>query len=250
MSSRKPGVDSLLHEPLHEAPADPAAATPVERQYLEVIGYLAARRQPIIAAQLARRLHVRPPTVTHVLQRLEQKQLIERDAVSGIRLTAAGAQLADEIIRRHRLVERFLSETLQVPWHALHREASLIEPILSPLLAARIEAIYADATTCPHGNPIPGRARLTAQETALPEVPVGAALVIERIDEEAGEESCTLQGLAARGLFPGERVVRLPDASNGVRIQHGARRIVLARRVAGYLYGRVEPARSAAEPAG
>lgn len=235
MPTRKTETVASAHEPAGES----STATPVERQYLEVIGYLAARRQPIIAAQLARRLHVRPPTVTHVLQRLEQKQLIDRDVVSGIRLTAAGEQLANEIIRRHRLVERFLSESLQVPWHALHREASLIEPTLSPLLAARIEAIYADVTTCPHGNPIPGRAEFPLQELALSAAPVGALFLIERVDEEAGEESCTLQGLAARSLIPGERVQRLPDASNGVRIQHGIRRIVLARRVAGYLYGRV-----------
>lgn len=69
--------------------------TPVERSYLEVISYLAARREPVIAAQLARWMRVRPPTVTHVVQRLEQKGLIARDPAGAIALTPTGSEIAE-----------------------------------------------------------------------------------------------------------------------------------------------------------
>lgn len=219
---------------------DDEAPTPVERSYLEVIAYLAGRRRPVIAAQLARWLKVRPPTVTHVLQRLEQKHLIQRDGPGGIVLTSAGAALADQIIRRHRLLERFLYDTLQVPWHAVHREASLMEPTLSPLLEARIAALVGSAMTCPHGNPIPGQGAPPADDGPLLEAPVGSWFVLTRVDEEAGEDSCTLQLLSTRGLLPGTPLVRLPDAPGGVRLQHADRRLVLSRRIAGFLYGRTE----------
>lgn len=82
--------------------------TPAERAYLEVIAYLEARREPVLSVSIARWLKVRPPTVTHMLQRLEQKGLIRRDGGHSIALTSEGAAIAERIIRRHRLLECFL----------------------------------------------------------------------------------------------------------------------------------------------
>lgn len=187
------------------------SATPVERSYLEVIAYLETRREPVIAAQLARWMRVRPPTVTSVVQKLEQKQLIVRDA-HAIQLTAAGRVIAEQVIRRHRLLERFLYDVMGIAWHEVHREATLLEPALSPVLEERIAAMVGDAATCPHGNPIPGRAALPNNDMRLSAVAPGSWFVITRIDEEAGEDSCTLQLLWARGLMPGTPLVRLrPD---------------------------------------
>lgn len=220
--------------------ADDHQATPVERSYLEVIAYLAARREPVIAARLVRWLRVRAPTVTHVLQRLEQKQLIGRDGAGAIALTPAGDAIAQRIIRRHRLLERFLYDTLKIPWHEVHREATLLEPALSPALEARIADLVGDAATCPHGNPIPGQGAPPDNDVQLTAAPPGSWAVITRIDEEAGEDSCTLQLLWARGLLPGTTLVRLPDGPGGVRLQRADRRLVLSRRVAGLLWVRVE----------
>jgi DtxR family Mn-dependent transcriptional regulator len=211
--------------------------TPVERSYLEVISYLAARREPVIAAQLARWMRVRPPTVTHVVQRLEQKGLIVRDPAGAIALTPSGCELAEQVVRRHRLLERFLYDHMQIPWHEVHREATMLEAAISPALEERIAAMVGDKPTCPHGNPIPGQGEPTPDDVRLITVQPGAWFVITRIDEEAGEDSCTLQLLWARGLLPGTPLVRLPDAHNGIAVRRADRRVLIGRRVAGLIWG-------------
>lgn len=221
-------------------PADDGAVpTPVERSYLEVIAYLAARRAPVLAAQLARWQQVSPPTVTHVLQRLEAKALIARDASGAVALTDSGTAIAEQIIRRHRLLERFLYDRLDVPWHEVHREATRLERAMSPLLETHIAAMVGDAQTCPHGNPIPGQGVPPGDDVPLTSVPTGSWMVLTRIDEEAGQDSCTLQLLWSRGLLPGTLLVRLMDPAGSVRVQRAGRRILLAPRVAGLLWVRI-----------
>ncbi len=220
--------------------ADHAAdhATPAERGYLEVIYYLAARPEPVISARIARWLQVRPPTVTQTLQRIEVKGLITRDGHGAIHLTDAGRTIAEEVVRRHRLVERFLFDVMGIPWHMIHQEASKLEPVLSPVLEAQMMKLVGDVTDCPHGNPMPGHSTPLTHDTRLSDAPVGSDFVLNRIDEEAGEDTCTLQILWARGLLPGATLTRLPDPSNGLAIRRGDKRIVLSRRVAALLWGR------------
>lgn len=236
---------SSLHA-LHVLAQAGELPTPVERSYLEVIAYLAARREPVIAAQLARWLRVRPPTVAHTLQRLERKGLVARDAVGAISLTPPGTVVAEQVIRRHRLLERFLYDHLQIPWHEVHREATRLEPVLSTVLEQRIVAMVGAATLCPHGNPIPGQGAPPRDDVRLLATPPGARFVITRIDEEAGEDACTLQGIWARGLLPGTTLVRLPDPRAGIAVRRNDRRLVLGRALAGLLWGVVEPAVPAA----
>lgn len=211
--------------------------TPVERSYLEVIYYLAARREPVIAAQLARWIRVRPPTVTNIVQRLEQKGLIVRDPTGAISLTPAGSAIAEHVVRRHRLLERFLYDTLKIPWHEVHREATLLEPAISPALEERVAALVGDAKVCPHGNPIPGQGAPVYDDGRLINAPAGSWFVITRIDEEAGEDYCTLQLLWSRGLIPGTPLVRLPDPRDGIALRRADRRVVISRRVAGLIWG-------------
>jgi DtxR family transcriptional regulator, Mn-dependent transcriptional regulator len=216
----------------------PATPTPVERSYLEVIAYLAARREPVLAVHLARWMRVRPPTVTHVLQRLAEKTLITRAPDGTISQTPAGAAVANSVIRRHRLIECFLHQVLGVAWHEVHREATLLEPALSPLFEERMLALLGEVTTCPHGNPIPGHADMPDDEMRLSNIAPGSWFVITRIDEEAGEDSCTLQLLWTRSLLPGTQLVRLADPVHGVAVRRADRRVVISRRVAGLLWGR------------
>ncbi|MEN9937601.1 MAG: hypothetical protein RLZZ387_4180 [Chloroflexota bacterium] len=240
---------SHSHAPTPTPAAEGAAPTPVERSYLEIIAYLAERREPVIAAQLARWLHVRPPTVTSTLHRLEQKGLVAREASGALHLTPDGTTLAAQIIRRHRLLECFLYNVLQVPWHAIHREASQLEPALSPLLEAHMNALIGHATVCPHGNPIPGHETAAQQDIRLSTAPAGAHFVITRIDEEAGEDSCSLQLLWTRRLLPGTSLVRLPDPRDGIAVRRADHRIVLSRRLAGLVWGTCAPQPSPDQPA-
>jgi Mn-dependent DtxR family transcriptional regulator len=150
-------MNALMTRSGRPTTSDDEHPTPVERSYLEVISYLASRNEPVIAAHLARWMRVRPPTVTNVVQRLERKHLIRRDASGAIELTETGTELANQIVRRHRLLECFLYSIVGIPWHQVHQEAIRLEPSLSPAFEARIEALVGQSTTCPHGNPIPGQ---------------------------------------------------------------------------------------------
>ncbi|NTW03603.1 MAG: metal-dependent transcriptional regulator, partial [Oscillochloris sp.] len=162
--------------------------TEKEREYLEVIYYLAARSEPVIAARLARWMGVQPPTVTVMLRQLEdKKKLISRNAHGEISFTPEGFTLAEAMVRRHRILERFLVDVLGVSWHQIHEEAVRLEHALSPTIEARITALVGDTATCPHGNPIPGNAEGYEGRTRLCDAPTGMGIVLKRIAEEAEE---------------------------------------------------------------
>jgi DtxR family transcriptional regulator, Mn-dependent transcriptional regulator len=224
----------------HRATSEEEHATDTERAYLEVITYLADRNEPVFAAQLARWFHVRPPTVTNMVQRLEQKGYITRDDSHHIALTATGQELANTIVRRHRQLERFLFDIMGVPWHLVHQEAGKLEPALSPLLEARILALVGNASTCPHGNPIPGSGAVLRGAMQLHLAPSGARFLITRIDEEAGEDTCTLQFLAVHGLTPDTELAVLQQSPTfGLRVRHGKHQVSITPHVAMLIWGEV-----------
>jgi DtxR family Mn-dependent transcriptional regulator len=230
-------MNALMTRSGRPTTSDDEHPTPVERSYLEVISYLASRNEPVIAAHLARWMRVRPPTVTNVVQRLERKHLIRRDASGAIELTETGTELANQIVRRHRLLECFLYSIVGIPWHQVHQEAIRLEPSLSPAFEARIEALVGQSTTCPHGNPIPGQGLPPVQDMRLSAAPSGSRFVIRRIDEEAGEDACTLQLLSTRGLLPGTELLRLTDSQDSVAVRRADRRMTLSHRVANLIWG-------------
>src|SRR5690349_7528933 len=102
-------------------------ATAVVEDYLQILHYLKRDGHPARAARLAERLNVSPPTVTSTLQRMERDDLIEHGPRHEIVLTAHGQTMADDIVRRHALAERFLVDILQMPWHQAHEEAHQVE---------------------------------------------------------------------------------------------------------------------------
>src|SRR6266487_5248118 len=126
------------------------------REYLEVIYYLAARREPVIGARRAEWMNVTPPTVSDIVGRMERAGYSTRDERGEISLTDEGFTLAEAMVKRHRVLERFLVDVMGVPWHMIHEEAVRLEHNLSPLMEERIAALVGHSTTCPHGNPIPG----------------------------------------------------------------------------------------------
>jgi DtxR family Mn-dependent transcriptional regulator len=156
-----------------------------ERTYLHVISYLTRREPPVIAAQVARWLGVTPPTVTQAIQQLVDRDLICRDARGAISLTVNGLALAEMMVRRQRILERFLADVVGRAWHLVHAEAVRLEPVISPELDARITALVGAATTCPHGNPIPGTAADIGAQVRLDQVAAGSDVILRRVAEEA-----------------------------------------------------------------
>jgi DtxR family transcriptional regulator, Mn-dependent transcriptional regulator len=182
------------------------ATTSVVEDYLQVLHYLTRDGYPVIAARLAERLNVTPPTVTATLQRMERDGLIEHGPHKEIMFTAEGRKVAENIVRRHALAERLLTDLLKMPWHESHEEAHGVEHVMTPNIEARLLLALGNPTTCPHGNPIPGLGTLNPDEFPLDEAQTGDELVIQRITEEAEQDLQLMKYLQEHGVEPGARM--------------------------------------------
>src|SRR5215204_2781696 len=120
---------------------------------------------PVATNDLADRLGVTPASVSAMLKKLADRDLVEHVPYRGVMLTAAGARVALEVLRHHRLLELYLAEHLGVPWDRVHEEAEALEHVLSEYLESRIAAKLGDPKVDPHGDPIPS-ASLSIDEGA------------------------------------------------------------------------------------
>jgi DtxR family transcriptional regulator, Mn-dependent transcriptional regulator len=175
-----------------------ASATVAEEEYLQSLFWLQAAGLPMTGANVARAMQLSPPTVHEMVGRLERDGYITRDKERTIAFTPSGAEHAEGIVRRHRLIERFLTDVLGVPWDEVHEEAERLEHAMSPVLEERMLAAIGDAKTCPHGHPIVAGARLSG--VPLADVEIGASVRVLRFENEAED---LLHYLKASGLEPG-----------------------------------------------
>jgi DtxR family Mn-dependent transcriptional regulator len=154
---------------------------------------------------LAERLSISPATVTGMIKKLASLRLVSYQPYQGVVLTEAGAKIALEVIRHHRLIELFLAEALGVPWDQVHAEAHRIEHVLSEDLENRIDAMLGHPTTDPHGAPIPTRDG-TVDEPAsvqLIEVEPGHTAVVAEVSDH---DSAMLRYLGELGIYPNVQV--------------------------------------------
>jgi DtxR family transcriptional regulator, Mn-dependent transcriptional regulator len=174
------------------------SATVAEEEYLQILFWLQEAGLPMTGANVARAMQLSPPTVHEMVGRLEHDGYITRRADKTIAFTDDGSVQAEGIVRRHRLIERFLTDVLGVPWDEVHEEAERLEHAMSPVLEERMLAAIGDAKTCPHGHPIVAGARLGG--VPLADVEVGAKVRVLRFENEAED---LLHYLKASGLEPG-----------------------------------------------
>lgn len=174
------------------------SATVAEEEYLQILFWLQEAGLPMTGANVARAMQLSPPTVHEMVGRLEHDGYIKRREDKTIAFTDDGAEQAEGIVRRHRLIERFLTDVLGVPWDEVHEEAERLEHAMSPVLEERMLAAIGDAKTCPHGHPIVAGARLGG--VPLADVEVGAKVRVLRFENEAED---LLHYLKASGLEPG-----------------------------------------------
>jgi DtxR family Mn-dependent transcriptional regulator len=144
------------------------------------------------------------------------------------------------MVRRHRILERFLVDVMGVPWHLIHEEAVRLEHALSPTMEARITALVGESTTCPHGNPIPGNAEGYEGSTRLSDATPGRGFVIKRIVEEAEEDSDLIRYLQSNSLVPGAAFT-VGDVSPGygVTLQRPGQTATVSHEIAESLWGEV-----------
>jgi len=174
-------------------------------EYLESIYRLAASESVVRPTQIAEAVGVSGPTVTATLRRLEAQGYILREGTSVV-LTPSGRERAVDILRRHRVAESFLVDTLGLEWDAAHEEACLLEHALSPRVVDALEKFLKNPTVCPHGHVIPsadGFFSDTEPGHPLCDVPVGATASVLRVSED---DEHVLGYLGELGLRPGERV--------------------------------------------
>jgi DtxR family Mn-dependent transcriptional regulator len=173
-------------------------ATSAEEEYLQTLFWLHEVGLPMTGANVARAMQLSPPTVHEMIRRLERDDFITRAGDKTISFTPSGLEQAEEIVRRHRLIERFLTDVLDVPWDEVHEEAERLEHAMSPVLEEKMLAAIGDATTCPHGHPINVGQRL--EGVPLADVAVDARVQILRFENEAED---LLHYLKDAGLEPG-----------------------------------------------
>ena len=203
-------------------------ATVAEQEYLETLFWLYEAGLPMTGANIARAMQLSPPTVHEMVGRLERDGYITRRADKVIQFTDNGREHAEAIVRRHRLIERFLTDVLGIPWDEVHEEAERLEHAMSPVLEERMLAAIGDAKTCPHGHPIDVGSRISS--VPLADVEPGAKVTIIRFENEAED---LLHYLKAAGLDPGLQGTLAEAGDEDVVVETGdGDRLVVTRSVA------------------
>ena len=218
--------------------AGASTATVAEEEYLQSLFWLHEAGLPMTGANLARAMQLSAPTVHEMIGRLERDGYITRASDRSISFTGSGAEHAEGIVRRHRLIERFLTDVLGIPWDEVHEEAERLEHAMSPVLEERMRVAIGDAKTCPHGHPIAAGARI--EGVPLADVQEGASVRVLRFENEAED---LLHYLKASGIEPGMEGIVGPSG-NGPGDEDGAPSHVVIETATGQ---HVELTRSVAE---
>jgi len=180
------------------------------------------------AANVARAMQLSAPTVHEMVGRLERDGYITRGEDKVISFTDTGLAQAEEIVSRHRLIERFLTDVVGVPWDDVHEEAENLEHAMSPRFESYVRAAVGDAETCPHGHPIKVGQRI--EGVPLADVEVGASVRILRFENEAED---LLHYLKAAGIEPELEGVVVERSDEGdVIVELAGRRCVVTPSVA------------------
>src|SRR5438128_6772724 len=180
----------------------PTELTRAVQDYLKSIHLLGGGEHTVSPAEIANRLNVRAPSVTGMLKRLAEAGWIEYEPGSGAKLTDRGLTEARRVIRRHRLVELFLTRVLGLDWSEVDAEAEALEHAISPRLEDALAAHLGEPLEDPHGHPIPTREGKMAQRRLQPlsHFREGQRVVIR---EATDEDPARLRRWRTLGLTPG-----------------------------------------------
>ena len=211
----------------------------VVSHYLEAIYYMWSEGEPLRSARLADWLAVSRPTVTVALRRMAGYGMVRMNGRKEIELTAAGRKAAEAIVRRHRIMERWLTDGLGLDWVTADEEAARLEHAVSEVVERRLYEVLGRPTTCPHGNPIPGYSKALPKEVRLASLVKGARVSVSRVSEVAEREApMLLNYLHQRGLTPGRElaVVEVDGVAKTIRVRAGKRSVTLSHDTAAKLW--------------
>jgi len=216
--------NKALHEP-----------SEVVSRYLEAIYYMWSEKEHLRSARLADWLGVSRPTVAIGLRRMTRDGLVGMNGRKEIELTPKGMRAAEAIVRRHRIMERWLTDALGLDWVTADAEAARLEHAVSDVVERRLYEVLGRPTTCPHGNPIPGHSTAAPKEVRLSSLAAGDRATITRVSEVAEREAPRLLAyLDERDLTPGREVsvAEADDVGKTVRVSVGRREVTLSHETA------------------
>jgi DtxR family transcriptional regulator, Mn-dependent transcriptional regulator len=193
---------------------------PAFEEYCEAIWELHEDDVAVIQARVAERLGVSRPAVSEMIKRMQSEGFVALDGTA-INLTDEGRRLAEQVVRRHRLAERLLTDILGLSWADAHAEAGKWEHVISDPVERAINRLLDNPTTCPHGNPIPGSSYAAPEAVPLSALPVGARFTVTRIPEELEFTPGLLEFLEDAAIQPersGAVTAISPDGTTTVEV--------------------------------
>jgi DtxR family Mn-dependent transcriptional regulator len=211
----------------------------VVSRYLEAIYYMWSEKEPLRSSRLADWLGVSRPTVAIGLRRMTRDGLVRMNGRKEIELTPAGMAAAEAIVRRHRIMERWLTDALGLDWVTADAEAARLEHAVSDVVERRLYEVLGRPSTCPHGNPIPGYSEAAPREVRLSSLGAGDEVTVTRVSEVAEREAPPLLAyLHQRGLTPGRRlsVVEADAVGKTLRVTVEGRDVTLSYETAGKIW--------------
>lgn len=215
--------------------------SPVMEDYLKAIYQLGD--EEVRTSEIADHLGVEQPTVTNMVEKLDERGLVEREKYKGVELTEEGKTVAVEVVRHHRLIEAYLAEALDYDWSEVHDEADRLEHHISEEFEQRVAAALDDPERDPHGAPIPDEDLSPPEEDGetLDAHAEGEEVIVDRVEDDDPE---VLRYLDGHGVVPGARVEVTEVAPFGmvtVRVGGDTEEVSLPDEVARCVV--VEPAR-------
>lgn len=190
--------------------SDELLTAPVE-DYLKAI-YEAGRGSGSVATNdIAQRLNLTAASVSGMVRRLADQGLVSYEKYRGVTLTESGRRAALRTLRRHRVIEAYLSNALDYPWDRVHDEAERLEHAASDELVDRMAAAIGEPLVDPHGAPIPSREGLVdeTEYISLADLGAGFGATVVRVSDDDPEMLRYLGELAIR---PGAELVVLSRA--------------------------------------
>ena len=218
-----------------------AAGGSHQEDYLEAIYEMAEEGIPTQQARIAEWLGVTPASVSEAVKRLTQRRLVEVGADRLLAFTQEGRGLAETLVRRHRLAERFLVEVIGLPWYLSHEEATVWGRAISSAVEERLTAMLDDPATCVHGNPIPGSKQRVDQRDLQPlhALAEGTSGRLERLTEDLELDLDVMRFLQDSGLMPGASLTVDSVGPDGTRtLEVDGTRVALGPEIADNLWVR------------
>lgn len=208
--------------------------------YLKAIYSLAEEGNQVIAARVAEDIGVTPSTMFSALRRLEKEEFVRVERRKNIYLTPKGRRVAEAILRRHFLTERFLTDVLGLDWVTAHQEAHHLEHAISPVVEERLSQVLDNPSTCPHGNPIPreGQASPRRDWNLLTSVEAGTEVTFRCITETGERDARLLSFLHDNNFSPGAKIGVLDVAPSlgTMTLRAGDKEVILGLEAAKKIY--------------